>query len=244
MRSAQACRLMARPCKRTGHGASVGVRRRRERRAAGVRKMLLALRPRWARAARSAGRDPASGGWMGMSMPTASMGPAAAHAASTSRPMVAPSTPATGRAGASTTPTQPERQPSTPRTTWVCGPPTGKLTPDQILQREGSTMADSGAKSGLRGIFEGIKGTFKEAPGPCGRRDLRGGGRSRQGDAEREVAKGDRGRPPAPRRRCTRPARKLTRTAEPTLPPWPGNRRRGGSVGPDRWPLRTFPCQF
>src|ERR671918_697493 len=43
--------------------------------------MLLALRPRWALAAASAGRRPASGGWMGSTMPT--------------QPALHPSTPST-----------------------------------------------------------------------------------------------------------------------------------------------------
>jgi uncharacterized protein YjbJ (UPF0337 family) len=53
-------------------------------------------------------------------------------------------------------------------------------------------MADSGAKSGLRGILEGIKGKFKEATGAVADDEsLRKEGRAQQdkADAEREVAK-------------------------------------------------------
>ncbi|HET6664053.1 MAG TPA: CsbD family protein [Acidimicrobiales bacterium] len=53
-------------------------------------------------------------------------------------------------------------------------------------------MADSGAKSGLRGILEGIKGKFKEATGAVADNEhLRREGRAQQdkADAEREAAK-------------------------------------------------------
>jgi uncharacterized protein YjbJ (UPF0337 family) len=53
-------------------------------------------------------------------------------------------------------------------------------------------MADSGAKSGLRGILEGIKGKFKEASGAVTDDErLRREGRAQQdkADAEREAAK-------------------------------------------------------
>jgi uncharacterized protein YjbJ (UPF0337 family) len=53
-------------------------------------------------------------------------------------------------------------------------------------------MADSGAKSGLRGIIEGIKGKFKEAGGAVADDEsLRREGRAQQdkADAEREAAK-------------------------------------------------------
>jgi uncharacterized protein YjbJ (UPF0337 family) len=53
-------------------------------------------------------------------------------------------------------------------------------------------MADSGAKSGLKGIIEGIKGRFKQASGAIsGDDDLSEEGRAQQdkADAEREAAK-------------------------------------------------------
>jgi uncharacterized protein YjbJ (UPF0337 family) len=53
-------------------------------------------------------------------------------------------------------------------------------------------MADTGAKSGLRGILEAIKGKFKEATGAVADDEsLRREGRAQQdkSDAEREVAK-------------------------------------------------------
>jgi uncharacterized protein YjbJ (UPF0337 family) len=57
---------------------------------------------------------------------------------------------------------------------------------------EGSIMADSAAKSGVRGIFEGIKGKLKEATGAVSDDErLRREGRAQQdkADAEREAAK-------------------------------------------------------
>lgn len=53
-------------------------------------------------------------------------------------------------------------------------------------------MAESGAKSGLRGILEGIKGKFKEATGAVADKEsLRREGRAQQdkADADREAAK-------------------------------------------------------
>jgi uncharacterized protein YjbJ (UPF0337 family) len=53
-------------------------------------------------------------------------------------------------------------------------------------------MAESGAKSGLRGILEGIKGKFKEATGAIADDEsLRREGRAQQdkADAERETAR-------------------------------------------------------
>jgi uncharacterized protein YjbJ (UPF0337 family) len=53
-------------------------------------------------------------------------------------------------------------------------------------------MADSGSKSGLKGILEGLKGKFKEATGAVSDDErLRREGRAQQdkSDAEREAAK-------------------------------------------------------
>jgi uncharacterized protein YjbJ (UPF0337 family) len=51
-------------------------------------------------------------------------------------------------------------------------------------------MADSAAKSGVRGIVEGIKGKLKEATGAFSDDErLRREGRAQQADAEREAAK-------------------------------------------------------
>jgi uncharacterized protein YjbJ (UPF0337 family) len=53
-------------------------------------------------------------------------------------------------------------------------------------------MADSGSKSGFKGILEGIKGKFKEMSGAASDNErLRREGRAQQdkADAEREVAK-------------------------------------------------------